>query len=134
MNERLSDEFVWNPQLALPLAHGNLTLADLVTEKENVQYVSEFDLGYGANENDYIIQLRYAIDTGRTVDIMRLPIMEPYDTTLYLDPIRLNDFTMPHSITMNTLVHDNFSSADYAAFQNYEATSPTNTLQHSAIT
>ncbi len=135
LNERLSDEFVWNPQLALPIAYGDLTLADLVTEKEDtIQYISEFDLGYGASENDYVIQLRYAIDTGRSVDIMRLPIMEPYDTTLYLDPIRLNDFTMPHSITMNMLVHDNFSSADYAAFQNYEATSPINTLQHSAIT
>ena len=135
LGERFSDEIVWNPQLALPVAHGNLTLADLVAEKEDtIQYISELDLGYGVNDDDFVIQLRYAIDTGRSIDIMRLPIMEPYDTTLYFDPIRLNDFTAPLTISMNTLVQDNFSPLDYVAYQNYEATAPTNTLQHTAIT
>src|SRR5690554_6484208 len=98
LKEKFSDEFTWNPEMALPVAYGNLTLADLVKEKEDtIQYISESDLGYGDIDDDLVIQLRYGIDTGRTIDIMRLPIMEPYDTTLYLDPIELNDVSYPVS-------------------------------------
>lgn len=134
LREKLSTEFVWNPELALPVAHGKLTLADLVQEKEDtIQFISERDLGYGSSTEDLVIQLRYAIDTGRKVDIMRLPIMEPYDTTLYLDPIELHDVNATFTLRMNDFVQDNFLVADYTAFQMYEATAPTNTLQHSAV-
>jgi hypothetical protein len=135
LKEKFSDEFTWNPEMALPVAYGNLTLADLVKEKEDtIQYISESDLGYGDIDDDLVIQLRYGIDTGRTIDIMRLPIMEPYDTTLYLDPIELNDVSYPVSITMNSLIQDNFTAIDYTQYQTYEATAPTDVAEHTAIT
>ncbi|MFO7867781.1 MAG: hypothetical protein R6U95_00605 [Bacteroidales bacterium] len=135
LRENFSDEFVWNPEIALPVAYGNLTLEDLVKEKKDtIQYISETDLGYGTNDDDLVIQLRYGIDTGRSVDIMRLPIMEPFDTTIKMEPVELNDAQFPLIIRMDDLLSDNFSSADYTQYQTYEANSPTNVAQHTAIT
>jgi len=134
VKEKLSKKVQWSPELAVPLAHADLTLSDFIREKQDtIQYIPETDLGYGSNSEDLVIQLRYAIDTGRSIDITRLPIMDPYDTTIRLDPVKLSDISAPIGITMNELLQDNFNGADYTTYQAYETASPTITTEHSAI-
>lgn len=125
VREKFSSDIKWNPSIALPLAYGNLTLGDIVKERQDtIQHISETELGYGSQDTDKVIQLRYGIDSARKIDIMRLPVMEPYDTTLFLKPIQLLDVHTVFSETVNDLLQDNFSNTDYTDYQNYEATSP----------
>lgn len=125
VREKFSSDIKWNPSIALPLAYGNLTLGNIVKERQDtIQHISETDLGYGTQDSDLVIQLRYGIDSARKIEIMRLPIMEPYDTTLYLKPIQLLDAHTLFVKPVQVLLQDNFSNTDYTDYQNYEALSP----------
>ena len=136
IREKFSDEIKWNPSIALPVAYGNLTLANIVKEKKDtIQYISESELGYGTQDTDFVIQLRYAIDSSRKIDIMRLPIMDPYDTTIYLKPIKLMDVNTGFAKTIDVLINDNFAPLDYSDYQTYASgPQPTNVTTRSAIT
>ena len=137
LKDKLSTEFAWNPELALPLAKADLTLANLIQLREDtIQYVSEVDLGYGDNADDYVIQMRYAIDTGQAIDFIRLPIMAPFDTTIYLDPVKLDDINIDAGlpIPLVALLQDFFTSQDLTDYTTYQANSPTNVTQRSSST
>ncbi len=136
LKEKLSTEFAWNPELALPLANADLTLADLVQLKEDtIQYVSEVELGYGTNAEDYVIQMRYSIDSGRAIDFTKLPIMSPFDTTIYLDPVKLDDIKLDAEmpIPLVKLLQDFFTTQDLDDYNVYQANSPTDVTQRSSI-
>lgn len=115
LKEKFSDQIEWNPSLALPIATADLTLANIAKERpDTLEYVSEYDLGYGDTESDKVIQFSYVIDTARVVDVMHLPLLEPYDTTLTMKPVDISDvsFSLGY-VTLDELLKDNFSSSDY---------------------
>lgn len=115
LQEKFSDDIEWNPSLALPIATADLTLANIAKErKDTLEHVSESDLGYGVNDNDKVIQFKYVIDTARVVDVMHLPLIDPYDTTLLMDPVELGDVSFPIGyVTLRDFIKDNFSASDY---------------------
>ncbi len=134
LKEKFSDQIEWNPSLALPIAHADVTLANIAKErKDTLEYVSETNLGYGTNANDKVIQFKYVIDTARVVDVMHLPIIDPYDTTLQMEPVELGEISFPIGyVTLRNLIQDNFSASDY---QDYVDAGGTVTLgEKSAIT
>ena len=91
LKEKFSKDIEWNPSLALPIAEADMTLANLAKERQDtLEHISEKTLGYGTNDDDKVIQFGYMIDTARTVDVMHLPILKPYDTTVRLQPIKID--------------------------------------------
>ena len=118
LKEKFSDDIEWNPSLALPIAHADVTLANIAKErKDTLEYISETKLGYGTNSNDKVIQFKYVIDTARVIDVMHLPIIDPYDTTLQMRPIELSNVSFPIGyVTLRTLLQDNFSASDYQGY------------------
>ena len=125
VREKFSNDIKWNPSIALPLAYGHLTLGNIVKErKDTIQHISEKTLGYGSQDSDLVIQLRYGLDSARKIEILCLPVMQPYDTTLYLKPIQLLDAHTEFDKKVGELLQDNFSNTDYSDYQNYEAMSP----------
>jgi hypothetical protein len=90
VNKKFSGDVTWNPELAVPLAKAKLTLLDLLKEKpDTLEYISETELGYGSKPEDKVLVLRFGIDTSQTVNLLSLPAMEAYDTTIYLKPISI---------------------------------------------
>ncbi len=118
LKEKFSDEIEWNPSLALPIAKADLTLMNIAKErKDTLEHISESSLGYGKNDDDKVIQFNYIMDTARLIDVMHLPIVEPYDTTLYLDPIEISNVSFPIGyVSINDLIKDNFSSSVYSEY------------------
>jgi len=134
LKEKFSDEIEWNPSLALPIAKADLTLVNIAKErKDTLEHVSESTLGYGSNSDDKVIQFNYIMDTARLIDVMHLPLVEPYDTTLTLDPVEISDVSFPIGyVSINDLIKDNFSSSVY---DEYIAAGPLVTMaEHSATT
>lgn len=138
LEEKFSDQIEWNPALALPIATADLTLANLAKEKQDtLEYVSEKDLGYGSSDEDKVIQFKYVIDTARIVDVMHLPIIDPYDTTVYLKPVEIGNVSFPIGfVTLRDLLQDNFSTDDYNDYVNAVASNPllVNVDEKTAIT
>ena len=115
LKEKFSKDIEWNPSLALPIAEADMTLANLAKERQDtLEHISEKTLGYGTNDDDKVIQFRYVIDTARTVDVMHLPILKPYDTTVFLKPVEISDVAFPIGfVSVEDLLKDNFSTSDY---------------------
>lgn len=115
LKEKFSDQIEWNPSLALPIASADLTLANIAKERQDtLEHVSESSLGYGTNDDDKVIQFNYVLDTARLIDVMHLPIIDAYDTTLTLDPVKISDVSFPIGyVTIKDLIKDNFSSSVY---------------------
>lgn len=120
LKEKFSDQIEWNPSLALPIAKADLTLANIAKErKDTLEFVSETNLGYGTNAKDKVIQFKYVIDTARIVDVMHLPLIDPYDTTLQMEPVKLGTISFPIGYTtLRNLIQDNFSASDYQDYVN----------------
>ncbi|MBP5582886.1 MAG: hypothetical protein J6X43_02885 [Bacteroidales bacterium] len=96
LKEKFSDQIEWNPSLALPIATADMTLANLAKERpDTLEFISEKTLGYGDNDEDKVIQFSYVIDTARVIDVLHLPIIDPYDTTVYLKPVSIQDVSFP---------------------------------------
>ena len=126
LKEKFSKDIEWNPSLALPIAEADMTLANLAKERQDtLEHISEKTLGYGTNDDDKVIQFRYMIDTARTVDVMHLPILKPYDTTVRLQPIKIDNVSFPIGyVSIDDLIKDNFSSADYQEYVDEVSTHP----------
>ncbi|MCQ2960110.1 MAG: hypothetical protein MJ198_07995 [Bacteroidales bacterium] len=118
LKEKFSDQIEWNPSLALPIATADLTLSNIAKErKDTLEYVSESDLGYGDLVEDEVVQFKYVIDTARVIDVMHLPLFDPYDTTLMLRPVTISNVSFPIGyVTIGDLLKDNFSSSDYSEY------------------
>lgn len=118
LDEKFSDEIEWNPSMALPIATADLTLANLAKERrDTLQHVGENTLGYGSNADDKVVQFVYTIDTARVIDVMHLPIMDPFDTIVYLKPVSVENVSFPIGyVTINDLIKDNFTSSVYSEF------------------
>lgn len=118
LKEKFSKDIEWNPSLALPIAEADMTLANLAKERQDtLEHISEKTLGYGTNDDDKVIQFRYVIDTARTVDVMHLPKVKPYERTVYLKPVEISDVAFPIGyVTLDELIKDNFSAADYQEY------------------
>lgn len=115
LKEKFSKDIEWNPSLALPIAEADMTLANLAKERQDtLEHISEKTLGYGTNDDDKVIQFRYVIDTARTVDVMHLPKVKPYERTVYLKPVKISDVAFPIGfVSVEDLLKDNFSTSDY---------------------
>ncbi len=118
LDEKFSDEIQWNPSMALPIATADLTLANLARERQDtLQHVSENTLGYGSNADDKVVQFVYTIDTARVIDVMHLPILDPFDTIVYLKPVSVENVSFPIGyVTIGDLIKDNFSTSIYDEF------------------
>ena len=138
LKEKVSDQIEWNPSLALPIATADLTLSNLAKERpDTLEYVSEFDLGYGNNAEDKVIQLSYVMDTARVIDVMHLPLLDPYDTTLTMKPVQISDVSFPIGyVTLRDLIRDNFSTSAYNEYVSAVESNPmaVNVDEHTAIT
>lgn len=128
LKEKFSDQIEWNPSLALPVAKADLTLSNLAKERpDTVEYVSESSLGYGSNPNDKVIQLSYIMDTARVIDVMHLPLVDPYDTTLYMKPVSISNVSFPIGyVTLRDLIRDNFSTSIYNEYVTAVESDPMN--------
>ena len=126
LKEKFSDQIEWNPSLALPIATADMTLANLAKERpDTLEFISEKALGYGDNDDDKVIQFSYVIDTARVIDVLHLPIVKPYDTTVYLKPVSIEDVSFPIGfVTLQELLQNNFSSTDYIDYYNAIQTNP----------
>lgn len=115
LKEKFSKDIEWNPSLALPIAEADMTLANLAKERQDtLEHISEKTLGYGTNDDDKVIQFRYVIDTARTVDVMHLPKVKPYERTVYLKPVKISDVAFPIGfVSVEDLLKDNFKTSDY---------------------
>ncbi len=137
LKEKFSDQIEWNPSLALPIATADLTLSNLAKERpDTLEYVSEFDLGYGNNADDKVIQLSYVMDTARVIDVMHLPLLDPYDTTLTMKPVQISNVSFPIGyVTLRDLIRDNFSTSAYNEYVSAVETNPmaVNVDEHTAI-
>lgn len=134
LEEKFSDQIEWNPSLALPIATANLTMKDLAKERQDtLEYISETTLGYGTNEDDKVVQFTYVIDTARVIDVMHLPIIDPFDTIVYLKPVEISSVSFPIGyVSLRDLIQDNFSEDDY---NEYMDAAPIATMpEKSAIT
>lgn len=134
VRDKFSGDIKWNPHVALPLAYADLTLGDLVPEKvDTIQHISESALGYGNKDNDKVIQLRYAIDSSQSIDMMRMPRMENYDTTLFLQPISLGNAPLfGTQNSLKTILQDYYTQTDYDDYVDYENLGNTATITERA--
>lgn len=136
LDEKFSDEIEWNPSMALPIATADLTLANLAKERQDtLQHIGENTLGYGSNADDKVVQFVYTIDTARVIDVMHLPILDPFDTIVYLKPVSIEKVSFPIGyVTVDDLIKDNFSSSDYNEFVADAADGKVSLSEKTAIT
>lgn len=123
VNDKFSGDIAWNPELAIPLIKAKLTLRDMLKErKDTLVYENEKNLGAGyGEENDSVLMLRFGIDTVQTVNMLSLPQMDPYDTTLYLQPVEIPSafLKLPLAKKISDLLADNFSATDIEKYEEY---------------
>lgn len=127
VNKKFSGDIEWNPELAVPLVKAKLTLRDMLKEKtDTLVYVGENTLGYGTNVGDSVLMLRFGIDTAQNVNLLSLPAMEAYDTTIYLKPVQIEtaELKLPLAEKITTLLNDNFSAANVATYNGYASSAP----------
>lgn len=99
VNKKFSGDVAWNPDLAVPLAQAKLTLRDMLKERhDTLEYVNEKELGnLYDTKGDSVLVVRFGIDTVQVVNMLNLPKMPEYDTTLYLKPVEIStaDLKLP---------------------------------------
>ena len=92
----LSDRISYNPTLLLPLAHGNLTLGNLLEHDDSTVF---FDA-------DNTITLVFREDSVFSVtlnEMLELPLPDPIFRTFRTDPVRLDDFSTLTSISLGDI-------------------------------
>ncbi|MBK8806854.1 MAG: hypothetical protein IPO21_09480 [Bacteroidales bacterium] len=119
--KKLSGDVLWNPDLAVPVAFGKLTMKDVLTEKQDtVLYINRTDVDQAGvlydKSDEQIIKIVYSIDSVFNFkEYLKLPTIDPYSFQIKLKPLLINDFNCISANTFGDLLTDNFSLAD----QNY---------------
>lgn len=119
--DKFSGDAMWNPNLAVPVAFGNLTMEDMLPEKEDtvVYYADTLPDGTALdNPGEKKIKLVYIIDSMFPIDdYMKLPTIETYSTSIKLNALVLEDFNGNETKTFSELLYDNFDVPDQTYYE-----------------